>query len=272
MYNVSARIGAGYEALFGALAEVLRAGGMLEAVEFQRDPVLPDFWKRPDMLLSQTCGYPYLTQLREHVRLLATPAYDFEGCLGADYASAIVVREGGGIATLADARGRTAAVNDAASNSGMNALRHAVAPLAREGCFFSGVIWSGSHRASLELVRNGAADLAAIDCVTLGYLRREQPASLDGIALLQYSAPSPGLPLVAGAAVPEALRQQLREALLAPPAALAAIMPALSIRAFAPYTIQEYARIGVLESEAQAHGYPQLAQPRTTFKEEKTCY
>lgn len=259
MYNVSARIGAGYEALFEALAEVLRAGGMVEAVELERDPVLPDFWKRPDMLLSQTCGYPYLTQLRNHVQLIATPAYDFEGCAGADYASAIVVREGGGIATLADARGRTAAVNDAASNSGMNALRHAVAPLARDGRFFSSVIWSGSHRASLALVQDGKADLAAIDCVTLGYLRREQPSSLDGISILQYSVPSPGLPLVAGAAVPDALRQQLREALLAPPAALADVLPGLSIRHFAPCTAHDYERIGVLEAEARVLGYPRLA-------------
>ncbi|NHZ64002.1 phosphate/phosphite/phosphonate ABC transporter substrate-binding protein [Massilia genomosp. 1] len=259
MYQVSARVAAGYQALFEALLDVLRAEGMVDAVEFEREPVLPDFWKRPDMLLSQTCGYPYLTQLREHVHLLATPAYDLVGCAGADYASAIVVRQGGGIATLADARGRVAAANDIDSNSGMNALRHAVAPFARDGRFFSGVTWSGSHRASLALVQSGVADLAAIDCVTLGYLRREQPASLEGIAILGYSAPSPGLPFVTGAAVPDALRQRLREALLAPAAALAALLPALSIGHFAPYTAHDYQRIGALQAEAHARGYPHLA-------------
>lgn len=259
MYNVSAQVAAGYEALFEGLADVMRADGMRGAVELEREPVLPDFWKRPDMLLSQTCGYPYLTQLRDRVRLLATPAYGFEGCAGADYSSAIVVREGGGIATLADARGCVAAANDIHSNSGMNALRHAVAPLAREGRFFSGVRWSGSHRASLALVQDGKADLAAIDCVTLGYLRRELPASLEGISILQYSAPSPGLPFVTGAAVPDALRQRLRESLLAPPAALAGLLPALSIRHFSPCSTQDYERIGALQAEAHALGYPQLA-------------
>jgi ABC-type phosphate/phosphonate transport system substrate-binding protein len=259
MYNVSAGIAAGYEALFEALLDVLRADGVVDAVELERDPVLPDFWKRRDMLLSQTCGYPYLTQLRGHVHLLATPAYNFDGCEGSDYASAIVVREGGGITTLADARGRVAAVNDADSNSGMNALRHAVAPLARDGRFFSRVTWSGSHRASLALVQHGEADLAAIDCVTLGYLRRELPSSLDGIKILDYSAPSPGLPLVAGAAVPAALQQQLRHALLEPSLALAVIMAALSIRHFAPCSTRDYERIGALEAEALACGYAQLA-------------
>ena len=259
MYNVSADIGAGYEALFEALAGVLRAEGMVDAVELERAPLLPDFWKRPDMLLSQTCGYPYLTQLRGLVHLLATPAYTFAGCAGSDYASAIVVRDGGGIASLADARGKVAAVNDADSNSGMNALRHAVAPLAREGRFFSRVTWSGSHRASLALVRDSQADLAAIDCVTLGYLRRELPSSLDGLSILQYSAPSPGLPFVAGAAVPDGVRQRLRDALLAPAASLARVMPALSISHFAPCSTHDYERIGALEDEARACGYPHLA-------------
>jgi ABC-type phosphate/phosphonate transport system substrate-binding protein len=259
MYNVSAQVAAGYEALFDALVDVLRAEGMRDAVELEREPVLPDFWKRPDMLLSQTCGYPYLTQLREHVHLLATPAYDFDGCVGSDYASAIVVRDGSGIATLADARGCRAAANDPYSNSGMNVLRHAVAPLARDGRFFRSVRWSGSHRASLALVQNGEADLAAIDCVTLGYLRREQPASLAGISILQYSASSPGLPIVAGAAVPDALRQQLRFALMSPEVALADRLPSLSIKVFAPCTVHNYVRIGLLESEAQKNGYPQLA-------------
>lgn len=259
MYGLSARLTAGYDALFEALVAPLRADGLVDAVELERDPVLPHFWTRPDMLLSQTCGYPYLTRLREHVHLLATPAYAFEGCAGADYASAIVVRDGGGIATLADARGCRAAANDSHSNSGMNALRHAVAPLARAGRFFSSVSWSGSHRASLALLQAGAADLAAIDCVTLGYLRRELPSSLEGIAVLAYSAPSPGLPLVAGAAVPEALRRQLRQALLAPSAALAAIMATLSIRHFAPCSPQDYERIGALEAAARQRGYPLLA-------------
>ncbi|NHZ82339.1 PhnD/SsuA/transferrin family substrate-binding protein [Massilia sp. CCM 8695] len=111
----------------------------------------------------------------------------------------------------------------------MNALRHAVAALAREGRFFGALRWSGSHRASLALVRSGAADLAAIDCVTLGYLRRDEPSSLDGLAILCHSAPSPALPFVSGAAVPAAVRACLRGALLAPAPELASLMAALSI-------------------------------------------
>ena len=259
MYNVSERVRAGYEALYETLLAELRADGFREAVELVRDAQLPDFFKRPDVLLGQICGYPYLTQLRHYVRLLATPAYDFLGCLGADYSSAIVVRADSGITALEQARGRVAAANDIHSNSGMNALRHAVAPLARDGRFFGAVHWTGSHRASLELVQQGEAALAAIDCVTLGYLQREQPYSMEELTVLQYTAPSPGLPIVAGKALPHELFQRLRAALLAPGAPTVQLMDALFISGFQAYDNASYARILALESQALAHGYPQLA-------------
>lgn len=259
MYNVSEQVRAGYEAWFDALLADLRAGGLTQAVELVRDPSAADFFTRTDLLLGQTCGYPYLTRLRGHVRLVATPAYAFAGCHGSDYASAIVVRADGDIGTLEQARGRIAAVNEFDSNSGMNALRHAVAPLARDGRFFGALRHSGSHRASLAMVRQGEADLAAIDCVTMGYLRRERPDEVEGVSVLGYTAPSPGLPLVAGNAVPEALQRQLQAALLAPSAAARALMAALAIARFEVRGDADYARILTFESAARAHGYAQLA-------------
>lgn len=258
MYNVSQRIDVGYEAWFHALLAELRAGGFTQDVELVRAPPLPDVFMRADLLLGQTCGYPYLTRLRGHVRLVATPVYNFPGCEKSDYASAIVVRADGGIATLEQARGRIAAVNARDSNSGMNALRHAVAPLARAGRFFGALRHSGSHRASVAMVRQGEADLAAIDCVTLGYLARERPEEMEGVSILGYSAPSPGLPLVAGNEVPEQLYRQLQAALLAPGAATRALMDQLAIVRFEALDDAAYAPILTLESEARAHGYPQL--------------
>jgi ABC-type phosphate/phosphonate transport system substrate-binding protein len=258
MYNVSERVRAGHEAWFDALLADLRAHGFTDAVDLVRDAPPPDFFRRDDLLLGQTCGYPYMTRLRDRVRLVATPAYDFPGCAGTDYASAIVVRADSGIGTLDDARGRIAAANDIDSNSGMNALRHAVAPLARTGRFFDRVRWSGSHRASVALVREGDADLAAIDCVTLGYLTQEHPNEVAGLTVLQYTAPSPGLPLVAGACVPPYLYRQLQTALLTPGPA-AAHMAALSISRFEAIDDASYARILALEAQALAAGYPDLA-------------
>ncbi|CDG82397.1 phosphate/phosphite/phosphonate ABC transporter substrate-binding protein [Janthinobacterium agaricidamnosum] len=258
MYNVSVPVRDVYEAVLDTLIDALRAGGWIGQVELQRQPLLPDSWKDPDLLFSQTCGYPYMTQLQDHVQLLATPCYAVAGCSGSDYSSAIVVRSNGPISSLADARGHIAAANDPASNSGMNVLRHAVAPLARDGGFFGGVTWSGSHVASLGLVRDGAADIAAVDCVTFAYLQQENPAWLEGLSILQYSAPSPGLPMVAGKNVPPAVLRQLRQALLEPGPRLAQLMQSLHISGFQHRPHQDYARIMQLEREAREHGYPAL--------------
>lgn len=254
MYNVSPRLRQGYDALLEAL---LAEAGVTAAVELVDDPgPLQDFWRQPDLLLAQTCGYPYVTTLRAHVTLLATPCFDVPGCAGSDYSSVLVARRDSGIRALADARGRVAAVNEAHSNSGMNALRHAVAPLARDGTFFGGVAWSGSHAASLRMVREGTADVAAIDCVTHAYLRREDPAALADVVSLGFTAASPGLPLIAGKSVPDAVVRRLRGALLDPGCGLRVAMAPLRIRGFAQCDEQEYGRIGDLERHAVRLGYP----------------
>jgi ABC-type phosphate/phosphonate transport system substrate-binding protein len=253
MYNVSPAVQRGYEALAGALAA--RIG---EEFSLERSADLRAVWQRRDLLLGQTCGYPYMTLLRDEVVLVATPCFDFAGCDDSDYSSVIVVREGGGVETLADARGGIAAVNDPHSNSGMNVLRHAVAPLAREGRFFNEVRWSGSHAASLRMVREGSADIAAIDCVTYGYIEQEDPASLRGLRILRYSVSSPGLPLIASRAVPEALVKRLRAVLLDPDEGVLEAMRALRIRACEYRPEVEYQAILSIEDAALRAGYPVL--------------
>ena len=242
MYNVSPGLQEGYETLLAVLIDDADVQATL-AHPAALGETLADFWRRPDLLVSQTCGYPYATQLRGQVQLLATPAYDFPGCEGSDYSSVIVTGARSGIASLEQARGRVAAINDAHSNSGMNALRHAVAPFAKEGEFFNGITWSGSHAASLQLVASGAADIAAIDCVTFGYIAQEYPERLQGISVIDYSASAPGLPLIAGRLVPPALVERLRAALLWPGDRLRAAMEPLHIKSFDYLDDAAYGRI-----------------------------
>ena len=259
MYNVSTAVRDGYENLVMALIDRLRADGWRDEVELVRETGdLTQFWLRPDLLLSQTCGYPYMTVLCGRVCLLATPCYDFPGCGGADYSSAIMVREEDGFHSLGDTRGGIAAVNDVQSNSGMNLLRHAVAPLSRNGAFFSSMKYSGSHAASLAMLRNGHADIAAIDCVTLAYVRQEHPVWLQGLTVLQYSARTPGLPFIASHALPQDWMIQLRGALLEPDEDIAALMQVLHISGCAYRDDEDYAAALRLEREARDFGYTML--------------
>ena len=88
-----------------------------------------------------------------------------------------------------------------------------VAPLSRDGRFFSAVAFSGSHRQSLRELQQGTADIAAIDCVSWALLQRHQPEALAGLAVIAHSPLAPGLPLITSATTSAATLGLLREAL-----------------------------------------------------------
>jgi ABC-type phosphate/phosphonate transport system substrate-binding protein len=163
------------------------------------NPAPPDLlalWQHPELLLAQTCGYPWVTQLRGQVKLVAAPRYTLPGCKGATHCSFILVPESSAAVTLADLRGKRVALNGHDSNSGMNLLRHAVAPLAEGGRFFDEVIESGSHVNSMTMLQQGGADVAAVDAVTFGYIQRDEPDKVAGLRVLQKTHQSPALPFI----------------------------------------------------------------------------
>jgi len=214
-------------------------------------------WLLPDLLLGQTCGYPLTHALAGKVRLVATPRYGAAGCLGSDYSSWIVVRDDDPALTPADLRGRLAAVNTPDSQSGMNALRDVFAPLAEGGRFFSAVVETGGHVASLEAVARGRADVAAIDCVTFALLERVRPAATRGIRKLAQTAAVPSLPYISslrtGPQDLTRLREGLRDAAADP--GLAGVRGDLLIEGFDVRPERDYDSILEMERRAGARAY-----------------
>jgi ABC-type phosphate/phosphonate transport system substrate-binding protein len=207
---------AAVQAWWQGLAAALRAEGIDGAVpelDWPRD--LDAHWRNPNLLLSQACGYPLVARLAGVVQVIGAFRYNAEGCAGIDYRSEIVVRDDDPGEHLEDFRGRTAVCNDRNSYSGFHALRARVEPLAQDGPFFARWVESGAHRASIELVRDGAADIAAIDCITLAGLRRQAPQLLSGMRLVGSTALAPGLPLITAAATTPDELQRIRRALRA---------------------------------------------------------
>lgn len=150
-------------------------------------------WRRPDLVLSQTCGYPFTHGYSDTLRLVATPHYRAEGCEGPNYRSFVFARRA---APLASFQGAVAAINSTDSMSGMLALKLVFQPLASAGTFFARTVVSGSHLNSLAALRAGDADICAIDAVCLGLARRYRPRDLDGLHIVAQSPMAPGLPLV----------------------------------------------------------------------------
>jgi ABC-type phosphate/phosphonate transport system substrate-binding protein len=247
------------DTLWQAIAARLRALGLKDVPDrLARDRPLDAIWTAPDLLLAQTCGYPLTARLGEAVMLVATPAYHAPGCEGASHRSALIVRCDDPAPDLAALAGRRAAINARDSNTGMNLLRAAVAPLSHEGRFFGQVIETGAHARSLCAVIAGQADLAAIDAVTLALLRDRYRSIDRRVRVLGWTAATPGLPLICAAGQPVAtLRLALDEVMAAP--ALAATRAALRLDGMTVLDRSAYDIVPALELQARDQGYPELA-------------
>lgn len=251
-----------HDAWWQALARGFRAAGVAE-VPAALDPA-PDhreLWARPDLLFGQACGYPLTHEFADRLALVATPCYAAAGCDGASYRSWILVRDDSATARLEQLAGACAAINDRASQSGCNALKALVAPLARGGRFFGSVEVTGSHLASIAAVREGRADVAAIDCVTYALLRRHRSSALFGTRVIAASAAAPALPYVTATGTDprtlERLRAGLRAALT--DRASEAARAALLIAGVEFLPLAAYDVIRAQERAAAELGYPELA-------------
>jgi ABC-type phosphate/phosphonate transport system substrate-binding protein len=168
-------------------------------------------WVSPQLLMSQTCGAPLVTELRGKVSVVGTPIYSAEGCIGPTYSSLLVTRRELTPCSLRDFRTATAAINSTNSLSGYTALMAAAASVldqdqedhggkaaagAPQRVFFSDLVATGGHQSSIQYVADGRADVAAIDCVTFAILQRHRPELLDNIAVFGRTPQLPGLPVI----------------------------------------------------------------------------
>lgn len=261
MYDLP-EVNAATDAWWAGLARALAREGVRDVpVNLVRDCDTKTVWRSPDLLFSQTCGYPLMHDFAGQLRVVATPCYDALGCDGPSYRSLIVVRADDPASSLEDLRGRIAVANSPDSQSGYSALRAAVAVVAGAKRFFSKVAISGAHANSLALVASGAADVCAIDCVTQSMLTRHRPEAVANLRVLGDTVAAPGLPYVTRADASDDLLKRLRAGLraaLADPK-LAAARDDLLITGVEVLSEDAYDRIIEIEEDARARGYARLA-------------
>ncbi|MCZ4255931.1 PhnD/SsuA/transferrin family substrate-binding protein [Sulfitobacter sp. G21635-S1] len=149
-------------------------------------------WTDPELVLSQTCGMPYRTQLHDKVTLVGTPDFGVTGCPPGYYRSAIVVRAGDDRAALADFASARFIYNQTLSQSGFAAI-HAAARAA--GFWFQDRSQSHGHVNSARAVAEGRADIAALDAVTWRLIRQFEPCATQ-LRVLAWTEPTPGLPYI----------------------------------------------------------------------------
>ena len=155
-----------------------------------------DHWRRPDLMLSQTCGLPFRTTLKDQVSYVAT--FDFGlRCAPGYYHSCAILR--------ADRphgfRATSLAYNAADSQSGWAAVHDHTA--------FDRLLVTGAHEASARAVAEGRADIAYLDAVTWRLLERFTDLGTH-LRVADRTPPTPGLPLItAKGRDPDPLRRAL---------------------------------------------------------------
>lgn len=161
-------------------------------------------WLADDLVLSQSCGYPFSTVLKDRVTLVGTPAYAIDAPAGS-YFSVLIGRAEDRTIAISDLAARRFAYNARNSQSG---FRAPVRWLASNGVEMAGAtIETHSHRRSIRAVAEGRADFASIDAVSWQLALRHEP-SAGALAILGRTPVTPGLPFISAHANAK-LRQRI---------------------------------------------------------------
>jgi ABC-type phosphate/phosphonate transport system substrate-binding protein len=180
------------DAFWAGIRDGLRARGIAAPEALARGTSVWDIWQSPDLLLAQTCGYPFRARLYPNVELVGTPDYAVEGCAPGHYCSYFIARSDDPRRELAAFDGTALAYNEAMSQSGWAAPQNHAASL---GLRFPAGQQTGSHRATAQTIAKGKADLGAVDAVTWRHLLRVEPLA-DTLRIVARTPATPGLPLI----------------------------------------------------------------------------
>jgi ABC-type phosphate/phosphonate transport system substrate-binding protein len=184
--------------------DMIRAAAPVELPEaLTRPDNLHEHWRDPALVFSQTCWGPLSLGLIDALLPLAQPDYSrFDGGRGPFYRSAIITREGVAAPVPGTAAaslppdllvGRRFALNAGESLSGFLSL---AADLGADPRILAAEsVETGSHRASVQAVAKGRADIAAIDCRSWHLARRFEPCAAR-LTVIGWTAERPGLPYV----------------------------------------------------------------------------
>lgn len=197
------------------LAHNLRENGIVGVPdELTHDLPVHDLWCDENLLVSQCCGYDVVKPYRGQLLPIATPVYKSPTCLGEYYCSLVIVPEDSPFDDVSQMKGTVGVINGPESHSGMSSLRQLISSTHTGGDFFAKLKISGSHEASLHMIRTGQADVAAIDSVVLSLIERYRPDDMQGFRVLgtTYRAPAP--PFVVRAHTPAHDVERIRSALL----------------------------------------------------------
>lgn len=210
------------------------------------------------------CSLPYVQLTRddpERMIPIAAPVLSGKRYRGEPiYYSDVIVRRDRPAGSFAELRGASWAFNEPLSQSGYGIVREALIQMGEIGGFFSRVVQAGYHQRSIRLVREGAVDASAIDSQVLEVELRDHPELLVDLKVVDQLGPSPIQPVVTSGAVPESLRNEIRQVLLeleSEPAAEEVLAGGL-VERFVAAGRESYAPVRAMLERAERAGFTQI--------------
>lgn len=185
--------------LVAALIAVYHAEG-IEASAAAAMPTahhdLMAYWSGPEMLISQSCGLPFVEDLAPFTHSVGTFRWSGVSDEHGWYRTVIVVGPTCAARTMADLDGARPVVSNTQSLSGWCSLGVAVAAVTDRADFLRPAALSGSHAGSLAALQSGDADVASIDPGTFQLLARHRPHAVAGLRQIGEGPSVPATPLL----------------------------------------------------------------------------
>ena len=149
-------------------------------------------WENKNLFLSQTCSLPFRKKLFKHVKYVGTPIYDIQDCPQGYYRSFFIVKKKNKALKISDFSDKIFAYNEINSQSGYAAAYNHLFP---KKLWFKKLVYSGSHKKSVNMVFNEEADITCIDALTWNTICSFDEYSKDMI-VIDKTIPTPGLPYI----------------------------------------------------------------------------
>ena len=187
------------EKLLVALVEALESCNEVAHVQTPDSSVhaeLMKMWRSKDMVLSQSCGLPFMEELHQFVNVIGTPTWTDVSDERGRYQTVIVVREALGISSIAEVSGLRPVVSNTQSLSGWCSLGVALSEVTTEPSFVQPFTQSGGHAKSLQMLQDDKADIASIDAATFRLLSHHRPALVDNLRVIGYGPLVPATPFI----------------------------------------------------------------------------
>jgi ABC-type phosphate/phosphonate transport system substrate-binding protein len=193
MYD-RAEIAAANDKLWANIRDGLRTAGIKAPDTLTRGAdAYWNAWTSPDLVFSQTCGFPFRAKLHDHITLIGAPDYGLPDCPPGYYTSVYIARQTDARQTLAEFSGAKFAYNEPMSQSGWAAPQNHAASI---GLHLAPTVESGGHRLSAIAVAEDRADIAALDAVTWALLCRYDGFSTSLKEIARTAPPTPALPFI----------------------------------------------------------------------------